>query len=52
MNRVTEQESNYKHIDQMSVLEVLQGINNEDKTVAFAVEKSLPQIEKLTSAKK
>ena len=50
MNRVTEQESNYNHIDQMSVLEVLQGINNEDKTVAFAVEKSLPQIEKLTSA--
>ena len=50
MNRVTEQESNYNHIDQVSVLEVLQGINNEDKTVAFAVEKSLPQIEKLTSA--
>ncbi|WP_029287482.1 N-acetylmuramic acid 6-phosphate etherase [Pedobacter sp. R20-19] len=50
MNRVTEQESNYSHIDQMSVMEVLQGINNEDKTVAFAVEKSLPQIEKLTSA--
>lgn len=50
MNRVTEQESSYDHIDKMSVLEVLQGINNEDKTVAFAVEKSLPQIEKLTSA--
>ncbi|MCX2432852.1 N-acetylmuramic acid 6-phosphate etherase [Pedobacter sp. GR22-10] len=50
MNRVTEQESNYNHIDEMSVMEVLQGINNEDKTVAFAVEKSLPQIEKLTSA--
>ena len=50
MNRVTEQESKYDHIEQMSVMEVLQGINNEDKTVAFAVEKSLPQIEKLTSA--
>ncbi|WP_443945776.1 N-acetylmuramic acid 6-phosphate etherase [Pedobacter sp. AW1-32] len=50
MNRVTEQESNYSHIEQMSVLEVLQGINNEDKTVAYAVEKSLPQIEKLTVA--
>lgn len=50
MNRVTEQESNYQHIEKMSVLEVLQGINNEDKTVAVAVEKSLPQIEKLTSA--
>lgn len=50
MNRVTEQESSYNHIEQMSVLEVLQGINKEDKTVADAVEKSLPQIEKLTSA--
>ncbi|KQR72207.1 N-acetylmuramic acid 6-phosphate etherase [Pedobacter sp. Leaf176] len=50
MNRVTEQESNYNHIEQMSVMEVLQAINKEDKTVAFAVEKSLPQIEKLTSA--
>ncbi|TDG35376.1 N-acetylmuramic acid 6-phosphate etherase [Pedobacter changchengzhani] len=50
MNRVTEQESNYKHIEKMSVLEVLQGINNEDKQVAFAVEKSLPQIAKLTTA--
>jgi len=50
MDRVTEHESNYNNIEKMSVLEVLQGINNEDKTVAFAVEKSLPQIEKLTSA--
>lgn len=50
MNRVTEQESHYHDIEKMSVLEVLQGINNEDKTVAYAVEKSLPQIEKLTSA--
>src|SRR3982751_2513645 len=50
MDRVTEQESNYNNIDKMSVMEVLQGINNEDKSVAFAVEKSLPQIEKLTSA--
>jgi len=50
MDRVTEHESNYNNIEKMSVLEILQGINNEDKTVAFAVEKSLPQIEKLTSA--
>lgn len=47
MNRVTEQESHYQNIEKMSVLEVLQGINNEDKTVAYAVEKALPQIEKL-----
>ena len=50
MNRVTEKESNYTNIEKMSVLEVLQSINTEDKTVATAVEKALPQIEKLTSA--
>lgn len=32
----------------MSISEILQNINNEDKTVAFSVEKALPQIEKLT----
>ncbi|MCL4164634.1 UNVERIFIED_CONTAM: hypothetical protein GTU68_063235, partial [Idotea baltica] len=32
----------------MSVLEVLTNINNEDKKVAIAVEKALPQIEALT----
>jgi N-acetylmuramic acid 6-phosphate etherase len=34
----------------MSVLEILKGINAEDKTVPLAVEKSLPQIERLASA--
>ncbi|RZM22860.1 MAG: N-acetylmuramic acid 6-phosphate etherase, partial [Pedobacter sp.] len=33
MIRTTEQDSNYTNIDQMSVLEILKGINNEDKTV-------------------
>jgi N-acetylmuramic acid 6-phosphate etherase len=50
MNRITEQESKYHNIDQMSVLEILTGINNEDKLVPLAVEKALPQIEKLASA--
>ncbi len=50
MNRVTEQESKYHNIDQMSVLEILKGINNEDKLVPLAVEKALPQIEKLATA--
>lgn len=49
MIRVTEQESNYNDIDQMSVLEILKGINEEDKTVPNAVEKAIPQIEKLAS---
>jgi N-acetylmuramic acid 6-phosphate etherase len=50
MIRVTEQESRYNDIDQMSVLEILKGINEEDKVVPLAVEKSLPQIEKLATA--
>ncbi|MDP3437751.1 MAG: N-acetylmuramic acid 6-phosphate etherase [Bacteroidales bacterium] len=45
--RVTEQSSNYNHLDKMSTLELLVNINNEDKTVPFAVEKCIPQIEKL-----
>jgi len=32
------------HIDQLSTLEILQVINNEDKSVAFAVEMALPAI--------
>ncbi len=50
MIRVTEQESTYQGIDQMSVLEILQGINKEDQTVPLAVEKVIPQIEKLSIA--
>jgi len=34
----------------MSVLEILKGINAEDKSVPLAVEKSIPQIERLASA--
>jgi len=50
MIRITEQESKYHDIDQMEVIEILRGINNEDKTVPLAVEKALPQIERLASA--
>ncbi|PTT01922.1 N-acetylmuramic acid 6-phosphate etherase [Pedobacter sp. HMWF019] len=50
MIRVTEQESRYNDIDKMSVLEILKGINHEDKSVPSAVEKAIPQIEKLASA--
>jgi N-acetylmuramic acid 6-phosphate etherase len=34
----------------MSVGEIVRHINDEDKTIAFAVEKALPQIEKLIDA--
>lgn len=47
--RVTEQTSTYRHLEEMSVEEILININTEDKTVPLAVEKAIPQIEKLTS---
>lgn len=48
--KITEQASNYRHLEQMSVGDVLRNINAEDKSVPLAVEKALPQIEKLTEA--
>ncbi len=45
--KTTEQSSKYNHLEKMSVGELLQNINNEDKTVAFSVEKAIPQIESL-----
>jgi N-acetylmuramic acid 6-phosphate etherase len=45
--RTTEQDSNYNHLEKMTVKELLSNINKEDKTVPFAVEKCLPQIEVL-----
>lgn len=50
MERITEKASNYDNLEQLSVLELLNGINKEDQTVAFAVEKAIPQLEKLASA--
>jgi N-acetylmuramic acid 6-phosphate etherase len=46
--KTTEQDSKYNHLEKMSVEEILSHINNEDKTVPLAVEKSLPQIKALT----
>ncbi len=46
-NKTTEADSNYNHLEKMSVNEMLQHINTEDKTVPFAVEKAIPQIEAL-----
>ncbi len=47
--KVTEQPSNYRHLDAMSVIEILTNLNKEDKTVPYAVEKAIPQIEKLVN---
>ncbi|MEN6619220.1 MAG: N-acetylmuramic acid 6-phosphate etherase [Rikenellaceae bacterium] len=45
--KITEQSSNYSNLDKMSTLELLENMNREDKTVPLAVEKCIPQIEKL-----
>ena len=47
--KTTEESSKYEHLEKMSVHELLVNINNEDKTVPLAVEKGLPQIEKLVT---
>ena len=48
--KITEQPSQYRHLEKMSVLEILTHINNEDKKVPFAIEKIIPQIERLVTA--
>lgn len=47
MQKITEQPSHYRHLEKMSIREILTGINTEDKTVPLAVEKAIPAIEKL-----
>ena len=46
--KTTEQSSTYQDLEKMPVSVLLESINNEDKTVALAVEKALKQIEVLT----
>ena len=47
--KITESESLYDNLDQMSVRELLEGINNEDRKVAIAVRREIPKIEKLVT---
>lgn len=47
--KVTESPSKYQDLDKMPIGELLRNINNEDKTVPLAVEKVIPEIEKLVS---
>lgn len=49
MNITTEKDSNYNDLEKMSVREILENINKEDKKVTIAVEKAIPQIEKLAT---
>ncbi|WP_026896963.1 N-acetylmuramic acid 6-phosphate etherase [Daejeonella oryzae] len=47
MNRTTEEASHYNDLEKMSVRELLEGMNREDRSVPYAVEKEIPHIEKL-----
>jgi len=47
--KVTEQTSHYRHLEKMSIEEILININQEDTSVPLAVEKAIPQIEKLVA---
>ena len=49
-DKISEKPSLYDNLEQKSVGELLHDINNEDKKVAIAVEKAIPQIEKLVTA--
>jgi N-acetylmuramic acid 6-phosphate etherase len=41
---ITEMPSNYRHLEKMTTLEILNNINGEDALVAGSVKKSIPQI--------
>lgn len=47
MERITEQSSKYRHLENMSVQELTLRINEEDQRVALAIKERLPQINTL-----
>ena len=49
-DKITEQPSRFDHLEQMSVAELLEHINEEDLRVAEAVRQVLPQVEVLVDA--
>ncbi|MBI1225896.1 MAG: N-acetylmuramic acid 6-phosphate etherase [Bacteroidetes bacterium] len=50
MLKTTESPSHYRHLEKMTVAELLHNLNNEDKTVPMVVEEALPGIERLVLA--
>lgn len=44
---ITESSSNYEHLEQMPIAELLQNMNREDQSVPMAVAKVIPVLEKL-----
>lgn len=49
MKKITEAPSTYRHLERMSVRELLENINREDQTVPQAVARAIPQIESLVN---
>lgn len=47
--KITEQSSLYDDLDQKPILDILTEINQEDQKVAVAVQKTIPEIEKLVT---
>ncbi|MDR1370761.1 MAG: N-acetylmuramic acid 6-phosphate etherase [Dysgonamonadaceae bacterium] len=45
MVSITESSSDFQHVDQMSVHEILTGINQEDAKIHLAIKKVIPQVE-------
>lgn len=50
INRITESSSNHDDLEKKTTRDLLEGINSEDKTVPFAIEKIIPDIEKFVDA--
>lgn len=50
ISRTTEQDSLYRHLEKMSIEEILLNINREDNKVPLAVGKAIPQIKALVEA--
>jgi N-acetylmuramic acid 6-phosphate etherase len=46
--KITEEQGPYRHLEKMTIQELLTFINKEDQQVPLAVARSIPQIEKLT----
>ena len=48
--RITEQDSHYDHLEQMTIGQITTGINQENASVPIAVDKALPQLNRLIAA--
>jgi len=48
--KITESDSSYRHLDKMSINEILENINKEDQTVPNVIAKQIPKIELLVQA--